>query len=97
MDDGQSSPRLWITYPWAQREDADFAYLVPQLKEAGIRATYNPVEIRPEFHLDQWLEHRLATNNIDGLAYILTQVSVTRSFRQDRGGSDAQRTSVSFD
>ncbi len=26
-------PRLWISYPWIRTEEADFNYLVPQLKK----------------------------------------------------------------
>ena len=78
MSDGQEIPRLWVAYPWTQREEGDFVYLVAQLKEAGIEATYNSIEIRPDFRLDEWVETRLAANHVDGLACVLTPVSVMR-------------------
>jgi hypothetical protein len=78
MNGDQEVPHLWITYAWTQREEADFSYLVSQLKEAGIQATYDAVEILPELHLDEWAERRTASLEIDGWAYILTSMSTTR-------------------
>jgi len=77
MNDSAEAPlRLWISYPWAQREEGDFAHLIFQLKEIGIRAGYDAVEVRPETQLWPLVERKIAA--ADGWAYVLTPVSVMR-------------------
>ena len=77
-DTPEAPPRLWITYPWTQREEGNFSYLVSQLKEAGIQASYDAVEIRPDISLWQIIERKLESNGIDGWAYVLTPLSMMR-------------------
>jgi hypothetical protein len=78
MSDGRELPRLWVAYLWSQREEGNFAYLVPQLKAAGVEAIYDSIEVDPDLRLEEWFGGRLAANHIDGLVYLLTPLSVMR-------------------
>lgn len=71
-------PRLWISYPWVNREERDFAYLVAQLKEAHIDATYDSLQLLPERQLQERAIQRLLSVGFDGWLYILTHECFTR-------------------
>ncbi len=74
----QGPRRLWISYFWTNREVSDFAYLVPQLKEAGIEAVYESLEVRPDVGLSERIVQRLQSVGFDGWAYVLTHQFLTR-------------------
>ena len=38
---------IWITYAWADNDEGDFDYLVEQLEEAGVCATYDKISLVP--------------------------------------------------
>jgi len=71
-------PRLWISYPWISREERDFAYLVSQLKDAHIEATYDSLQLLPNRHLWERTVQRLLSVGFDGWLYILTHQCFTR-------------------
>ncbi len=75
---GARCRRLWISYPWARNEERDFFYLVPQLKEAGIEATYESLQLQPGVSLGQRIVQRLLSVEFDGWVYILTHQCFTR-------------------
>jgi len=70
--------RLWVSYLWTHHEVADFSYLVPQLREAGIEAVYESIHIPPEGRLSDRIVHRLKSVGFDGWAYVLTHQFLTR-------------------
>jgi len=70
--------RLWISYPWVNREERDFAYLVGQLREAGIDATYDSLQLLPDARLSERTTQRLLSIGFDGWLYILTHQCFTR-------------------
>ncbi len=70
--------RLWISYPWACKEERDFSYLVSQLKDAKIQATYESLELRPGVPLGERIVQRLLSVGFDGWLYILTHHCLTR-------------------
>ncbi|HYK87159.1 MAG TPA: hypothetical protein VE398_00195 [Acidobacteriota bacterium] len=71
-------PRLWISYPWTSKEERDFTYLVGQLKEANIEATYDSLQLQPGTPLGQRIVQRLISIDFDGWLYILTYQCLTR-------------------
>lgn len=71
-------PRLWISYPWIRTEEADFNYLVPQLKDANIEAVYDSFQLQPDSRLGQKIVQRLISIGFDGWLYILTHQCFTR-------------------
>jgi hypothetical protein len=71
-------PRLWISYPWINREERDFAYLVAQLREARIDATYDSLQLSPDRGLQERAVQRLLSVGYDGWLYILTHECFTR-------------------
>jgi len=72
------SPRLWISYPWISKEERDFAYLVDQLRDADIEATYDSLQLLPNIHLWERTIQRLVSIGFDGWLYILTHQCLTR-------------------
>jgi hypothetical protein len=76
-------PRLWISYPWINREERDFAYLVGQLKDADIEAVYDSLQLQPEMHLWERTVQRLLSIGFDGWLYILTHQCFTRKICTD--------------
>jgi hypothetical protein len=80
MNDSQriGSPRIWISYPWINKEERDFAYLVTQLKNANIDAKYDSLQLLPNAHLWERTVHRLTSVGFDGWMYILTHQCFTR-------------------
>jgi len=73
-----NGPRLWISYPWISREERDFGYLVSQLKDAHIEATYDSLQLLPDRHLWERAVQRLLSVGMDGWLYILTHQCFTR-------------------
>jgi hypothetical protein len=71
-------PRFWISYPWMNREERDFAYLVSQLKEANIDAVYESLQLSPDRHLQERAIQRLHSVGVKGWLYILTHQCFTR-------------------
>ncbi len=74
---GAASPRLWVSYPWVCREEGDFAGLVPQLKRAGIDATYDSLELKPDTRMVERIVQRLLSIDFDGWLYVLTHQLLT--------------------
>jgi hypothetical protein len=77
-DQNSGCLRLWISYPWVNNEERDFNYLVPQLKESGIEATYDSIKLQPDARLGQRIVQRLLSIGFDGWLYILTHQCFTR-------------------
>jgi hypothetical protein len=75
--------RLWISYLWTEREVADFSYLVPQLKEAGIEAVYESLQVQPGIRTSERIVQRLQSVGFDGWAYVLTHQLLTRKTCSD--------------
>jgi hypothetical protein len=73
-----TSARLWISYPWIDREERDFTYLVSQLKDSHIEATYDSFQLLPNTHLWERTVQRLRGIGFDGWLYILTHQCFTR-------------------
>jgi hypothetical protein len=71
-------PRLWIGYPWMNREERDFTYLVSQLKDLHIEAAYDSLQLQPNMHLWERTMQRLRGIGFDGWLYILTHQCFTR-------------------
>jgi hypothetical protein len=71
-------PRLWINYPYIDREERDFSYLVPQLKNANIEATYDSFRLMSDTQLWARVVPRLISIGFDGWLYILTHQCFTR-------------------
>ncbi len=70
--------RLWISYLWARREERDFSYVASQMRSAEIEATYDSIELQPDFHLWQRIEQRLLSIDFNGWMYVLTYQIFTR-------------------
>ena len=70
--------RLWISYPWACKEERDFSYLVAALRRKNIQATYDSFELRPDSCFWQRVEQRLSSVDFDGWLYILTHQLISR-------------------
>ncbi len=69
---------LWISYPWISKEERDFTYLVRQLRDSDIEATYDSFQLMPDTHLWERAVQRLLSVGIDGWLYILTHQCFTR-------------------
>jgi hypothetical protein len=80
MDNSQRFERLrlWISYPWINREERDFTYLVQQLKDAGVDAVYDSLQLLPDTHLWERAVQRLLGIGFDGWLYLLTHQCYTR-------------------
>jgi hypothetical protein len=77
-DQPAGPPRLWISYPWTDEEVVDFAYLVPQLKEAGIEAVYESLQVERGTELPERIVQRLQSIGFDGWLYVLTHQLLAR-------------------
>jgi len=71
-------PRLWINYPYIDKEERDFSYLVPQLKNANIDVVYDSFRMMSDTHLWARVVPRLISIGFDGWMYILTHQCFTR-------------------
>ena len=85
MADSQTAvyPRLWINYPYIDREERDFSYLVPQLKNDHIDAEYDSFRMMSDTHLWARVVPRLISIGFDGWLYILTHQCFTRKTYTD--------------
>jgi len=72
-DQEYKRPRLWISYPWADKMERDFDFLVPQLRMTNIEATYDSLQMVPDSKLHERILQRLRSIGFDGWLYILTQ------------------------
>jgi hypothetical protein len=60
------------------KEERDFTYLIPQLKDSNIDATYESFQLMPECQLGERIVQRLFSVGFDGWLYILTHQCFTR-------------------
>jgi len=70
--------RLWISYPWVNSEERDFAYLTGQLADEKFVAVYDSFQIMPDERLSRRILQRLQSIGFDGWLYVLTHQCVTR-------------------
>ena len=66
------SPRLWITYAWADNRGGDFSFIVQELAAAGVQATYDRVELVPGRRLWEQLGQKITAAPLAGWAYLVT-------------------------
>jgi hypothetical protein len=80
MSDGQKNEpvRLWVSYPWLDRQERDFTCLMSELKDEDIEVIYDSVELVPNLHLRERIVQRLLSIGFDGWLYILTHQCLTR-------------------
>lgn len=76
-------PRLWINYPYIDREERDFSYLVPQLRNANIEAAYDSFQLMSNTRLWERIVPRLISIGFDGWLYVLTYQCFTRKIYTD--------------
>lgn len=67
---------IWITYAWADNDEGDFDYLVKQLEEGGLRATYDKIALVPGQRLWEQIGSQITSGDLGGWAYLLTPESV---------------------
>lgn len=67
----------------ASGEERDFKYLVAQLREANIEATYDSLRLQPDVRLGQRIVQRLLSVGFDGWMYVLTHQLLTRGTSAD--------------
>jgi hypothetical protein len=68
--------RVWITYAWVDDKEGDFKYLVQELHEMGVEATYDLVALVPGQRLWQQIAERITEGPLDGWAYLITPASL---------------------
>jgi hypothetical protein len=80
MNDIQKNERvrLWISYPWLDRQEKDFTCLLSELNAEHIEVVYDSVELLPDVHLRERIIQRLLSIGFDGWLYILTYQCITR-------------------
>jgi hypothetical protein len=80
MSDSQKNERvrLWVSYPWLDRQERDFTYLMSELQAEDMEVIYDPVELLPDLHLRERIVQRLLSIGFDGWMYILTHQCLTR-------------------
>jgi hypothetical protein len=83
--------RLWISYPWINKEERDFTFLVAQLKEAHFDSIYDSLQLLPDKHLWERTVQRLASIGFDGWLYILTHQCFTRRIFADELNTAIER------
>lgn len=71
-----AAPRIWITYAWEDNDDGDFDYLVQELADVGIEATYDKVELVPGMDLWEQIGDKITEGPLDGWGYLLTAGSL---------------------
>jgi hypothetical protein len=71
-------PRLWISYPWIEREERDFGYLAKQLESKNFETVYNSIKIMQDTHLSNRIVQRLQSIGFDGWLYVLTHQCIKR-------------------
>jgi hypothetical protein len=71
--------RLWLTYAWADNDEGDFDYLVQELEDAGIHATYDKIALIPGRRLWGQIAEQMMSPELDAWAYLVTPNSLTSS------------------
>lgn len=71
-----AKPRVWITYAWVDDKEGDFSYLVQELKEIGVEATYDRIALVPGLRLWQQIGSRITEDPLTGWAYLVTPSSL---------------------
>ncbi len=66
-------PRLWVSYPWANKKEREFDFLIPKLRMTNIEVTYDSLQLLPDTRLQERILQRLRSIGFDGWLYILTQ------------------------
>ena len=69
---------LWVSYPWIEKKERDFQFLMPLLQDEGIEAAFDSVELLPNVHLWERTKERLLSIDFDGWLYVLTHQCITR-------------------
>jgi hypothetical protein len=77
------NPRLWINYPYIDKEERDFSYLVSQLKTASIDVEYDSFRLMSDTRLWARVVPRLISIGFNGWMYILTHQCFTRKTYTD--------------
>lgn len=72
----EATPRIWLTYAWTDDEEGDFSYLVQELRQVGVEATYDKVALIPGRDLWEQIGDRISHGDLDGWGYLLTQHSL---------------------
>jgi len=67
---------LWVTYAWSDDEEGDFSYLIQELKDAGIQATYDKIALVPGRRLWEQIAQRITESPLSGWAYLVTPDSL---------------------
>ena len=73
----RNMPRIWLTYAWVDDNEGDFAYLVQELRESGVDATYDKIALVPGRDPWEQIGNLLTAGDIDGWGYLLTQASLS--------------------
>lgn len=67
---------LWITYAWQDNDEGDFDYLVAELADVGVTATYDKIALIPGRRLWTQIANRITTDALSGWAYLVTSASL---------------------
>ena len=73
---GHAILRIWLSYAWVDDAEGDFTYLVQELKDFGVDATYDKVAIVPGRDLWQQIADHIIEGEIHGWGYVLTPHSI---------------------
>jgi hypothetical protein len=68
--------RVWITYAWVDDREGDFQFLVQELLDAGVDATYDRIALVPGQDLWQQIGTTITEAKLDGWAYLVTPSSI---------------------
>lgn len=69
-------PRIWLSYAWDDDAEGDFLYLVGELQDVGVEATYDKIAIIPGRDLWQQIGEQITEGTIDGWGYVVTPQSL---------------------
>jgi hypothetical protein len=75
-----SGCRLWVSYPWANQQERNFAYVASQLAGIKFEGIYDELHVQPGVggSLAQRIILRLLSSNCRGWLYILTREFLRR-------------------
>lgn len=71
-------PKLWVSYPWINSEERDFAYLTRHLENVKFDAVYDSIPIMSDHKFSQRIIQRLQSVGCDGWLYVLTHQCISR-------------------
>lgn len=74
---------LWISYAWSDNDEGDFDFLVQELADAGIAATYDKIALVPGRKLWAQIADRISSDALSGWAYLLTPRSIASAACQE--------------